>query len=591
MMLREERRIDAADARLVATGIAGGVSLAVFGVGLSPDETARDEMTRGEMTNDQTGRGQTARGTTPHRETARGETVRRETARGLTARGEMTRGQTARREITRGQTARDEMTRGQTARNEAAHNEAARDDESAEFGEMRPRERTLTRTDPISIEPHKGAPTHRPRIFFVIPVAVLLAAVLIFLGVRGFLTGKKAAEGESPAAQSSSASVEDKIVGDGEDTAMTSGEGSAAGEGSIDAAGDAEASGHASASVEEKSGATDVADAEENDKAAASKKETKNDSASSGIPLAELPSVRVDSGVYVLRSMIGNRVLEIDEEHIRDDEANAQIWQPMDYERQFFKIEENSTGYTMQSCASKKLLDAAGDDLLTSANVQQQDDNGNNDQRWGFQDAGDGWVYVHNLLGYYLDVEGSHESNKDGGNVHTWPFNGDDAQKWKLVRVSGVPMQFIKKGGYVIRSASEGKVLSVFKGSHKSGAKICLEEADGSAGQLFRVGKDPVIPANNIRLADFTEEDACWIDASGADEEAAAIQLPGDGGQSQNWFFEKADEDSYNYIRNMFGYYLDASTASDLKSVWCAAFTGSKAQMWTLEFVSKETKE
>lgn len=457
--------------------------------------------------------------------------------------------------------------------------EAKHEDEPMQVSETPSLERTLMHDAPSDIELAIETPKRRSRAMIALPIALLLAFVFVFLFSNGtFTNGKPTEEGDSPAL-SNSTSTKSKDVSSDDSNAETSEQ-------------NAPSAKESNFKAEEKDSASNKKDVESAEKAdvktdaksSTTSKKTKAEDAPSGAPLSDSKNISVAPGTYVLRSMIGNRVLEINEEHINEDGANAQIWQTLDLDRQFFRIEEDTAGYTIRSSASDKFLEVEGDDLMTAANAQQWEDTNGKDQRWVFQDAGNDWVYVHNLLGYYLDVEGSYESDSDGGNVHTWPFNGDDAQKWRLVRVSGIPMLRIEDGTYSIRSASEDKVLSISKGSHESGAKARLEKADGSSGQVFRVGKNPDIPANNIRLADFSEEDAFWLDASGADEEAAVKQLPGDGNQSQNWYFEEAGDGSY-YIRNMYGYYLDASAVTDTKSVWCATFTGSKTQKWSLESV------
>ena len=52
-------------------------------------------------------------------------------------------------------------------------------------------------------------------------------------------------------------------------------------------------------------------------------------------------------------------------------------------------------------------------------------------QKWIFEDAKDGYYFIGNTLGWYLDVHNSNTSNLTPINIH--PFNGTKAQKFKII--------------------------------------------------------------------------------------------------------------------------------------------------------------
>ena len=52
-------------------------------------------------------------------------------------------------------------------------------------------------------------------------------------------------------------------------------------------------------------------------------------------------------------------------------------------------------------------------------------------QKWIFEDAKDGYYFIRNTLGWYLDVYYSNTSNLTPINIH--PFNGTKAQKFKII--------------------------------------------------------------------------------------------------------------------------------------------------------------
>ena len=49
------------------------------------------------------------------------------------------------------------------------------------------------------------------------------------------------------------------------------------------------------------------------------------------------------------------------------------------------------------------------------------------------KDTGDGYFYIINKAGLYLDVNGGYSAN--GTNIQGWIGNGSKAQKWKLIPV------------------------------------------------------------------------------------------------------------------------------------------------------------
>ena len=52
-------------------------------------------------------------------------------------------------------------------------------------------------------------------------------------------------------------------------------------------------------------------------------------------------------------------------------------------------------------------------------------------QKWIFEDAKDGYYFIRNTLGWYLDVYHSNTSDLTPINIH--PFNGTKAQKFNII--------------------------------------------------------------------------------------------------------------------------------------------------------------
>ena len=303
------------------------------------------------------------------------------------------------------------------------------------------------------------------------------------------------------------------------------------------------------------------------------------------------PYVNFAAGDYVIRSYIGNRVLDMDDALFYANGGNAKIWEPLDDDTQIFNIKWDKAAYIIAPKGSGKVLEVAGSAATaTRANVQQYEDEHASDQRWLFEDAGDGWVYIRKMNAYYLDVQDG--KNRNDANVQTWYFNGTSAQKWKVVRASGTPVRYASKtseyssriadGDYLIRSAVGTKYLDVSGASTANGANVRIMNGTSGPSQIFRIGWNDDLSANNIRLAQWGNENR-FLDCAGGDGTGNVQQWEGNGGYNQNWWFEDAGNGWY-YIRNIYGYYLHVKGGKNVSgtNVVCWTFTGSKAQKWKL---------
>ena len=56
--------------------------------------------------------------------------------------------------------------------------------------------------------------------------------------------------------------------------------------------------------------------------------------------------------------------------------------------------------------------------------------NESEEEKWIFEDAGNGYVNIRSLTGYYLDLAG--DSYNDNANVQVYPYVVNNSQKWRL---------------------------------------------------------------------------------------------------------------------------------------------------------------
>ena len=140
-------------------------------------------------------------------------------------------------------------------------------------------------------------------------------------------------------------------------------------------------------------------------------------------------------GTYFLQSKVGNRVLDVSGGGSAN-RTNVQIWNPhfstSHPEGEIFSINWNPSlsASNIMLVSAGKYIDHAGGKSEPN-NVWLWEGNGGWNQNWFFENAGGGYYYVRDMLGYYLEVEGGVDAN--GTNVRAALFTGANAQKWKLL--------------------------------------------------------------------------------------------------------------------------------------------------------------
>ncbi len=143
----------------------------------------------------------------------------------------------------------------------------------------------------------------------------------------------------------------------------------------------------------------------------------------------------VSDGEYYISSALNNdKVLDIDDEQISNDKANAQLWDWLNGTNQVFSLKYNDNGYYNIICnKSGKYLEVEGGLLEAGTNVQQYEGNGTDAQQWVIKPAGDGYYYiVSKCNGLHLDVDNS--STENGTNIKVYTGYSTNAQKWKFIQ-------------------------------------------------------------------------------------------------------------------------------------------------------------
>lgn len=103
--------------------------------------------------------------------------------------------------------------------------------------------------------------------------------------------------------------------------------------------------------------------------------------------------------------------------------------------------------YVITNGGQNAVLNVAGSSVDDGANVMLDTANGNYNQEWVLQNAGNGYYYLRNLHSWkVLELE--------NGNVQQGDANGSASQLWKLVKKNGGGFQIINSNGQYLDTAS-----------------------------------------------------------------------------------------------------------------------------------------
>ena len=146
--------------------------------------------------------------------------------------------------------------------------------------------------------------------------------------------------------------------------------------------------------------------------------------------------VAVPEGTYYLYSALGNDLVAGVAGGSTESGANVELQTYAGIASQQFVIIAYNGNYKIQNVNSNLPMDVHNGSREAGANVKQYPDwmDNNEAQQWYFEDAGNGYYYIHSALGTYLDVSGGVSAN--GQNIQTYTGNESAAQKWKLVKAS-----------------------------------------------------------------------------------------------------------------------------------------------------------
>ena len=280
------------------------------------------------------------------------------------------------------------------------------------------------------------------------------------------------------------------------------------------------------------------------------------------------------SGVYVIHSARDdNMVLDI-EGNSTDNDANIQLYKKENTDVQKFRIIRYGDYYCIKSIYNGRWFDLKTP-IGDNSNVKLYYENTNDENDWQFIDAGDGYFYIRNRTGYYLDLQGDRAVNN--ANIQVYHYVGTASQKWRLEDVT----KYVNAGGVCkIRSAyNDNMCLDIAGNSKENKANIQLYENTNDDVQKFRIYKDGNFTCFKSLYSNK------WLDISLPIENNANVQLWEDNDEEeQKWIFEDAGN-GYVYIQSKTGFYLDLQydQAVNRANIQIYNFVGTDSQRWRIE--------
>ena len=140
----------------------------------------------------------------------------------------------------------------------------------------------------------------------------------------------------------------------------------------------------------------------------------------------------------IITSLDSNKVLDIDGAEYTKGTKLSLYQNYKQLNQKFFIEKVGLAEYIIRAAHSNLILGVEGGYLDISEKpvnafrrVVQLPQTNDISQKWIFEDAKDGYYFIRNTLGWYLDVYNSNTSDLTPINIH--PFNGTKAQKFKII--------------------------------------------------------------------------------------------------------------------------------------------------------------
>ena len=284
------------------------------------------------------------------------------------------------------------------------------------------------------------------------------------------------------------------------------------------------------------------------------------------------------SGVYVIHSAWDDNVCLDIQGDSKENNANIQLYQRVYNDVQKFRIIRWNDGYyCIKSIHNGRWLDAKTP-IGNNSNVKLYDTNDDDEDFWYFEDAGNGYVYIKNKTGYYLDVQGDNAVNN--ANIQLYQFAGNNSQRWRLEDVTSY--YSLENGTYMVHSAIDNDyVFDISGNSIENRANIQLYKQEDTTVQYYQFTKK-----GNYYVVRSVYADK-WLDIRTPIGNNSNLQLwESNDSAEEHWVLEDAGN-GYVFIRSNADYYIDVQgdQAKNNANVQVYRFAGNDSQKWLLKKV------
>ena len=303
------------------------------------------------------------------------------------------------------------------------------------------------------------------------------------------------------------------------------------------------------------------------------------------IYLLDSATVSVPEGVYVFHCVRNpDRVLDIQGDS-KECGANIQLYDNWYNQVQKFRVVNMGDYYCIQSVYSGMWLDIASPYNQDGCNIQLWNTNTSTEQKWVFEDAGNGNYYIRSLYGKYLDTGGPTENNT---NIQTYHFDGTTSQQWSLELTSPYGPKDIEEGIYTFHNyRNPSRVMDIQSDSTEVKANIQLYDDLNNSVQRFKVSK-VLSNTNYYYYLIQSVYSGYWLDIEYPSTTSGCnIQLWQDyNNPEEKWVFEDAGNGKV-LIRSLYGTYVDLENGKtdNWTNIQSFNYDGSTSMEWVMHKV------
>ncbi len=290
----------------------------------------------------------------------------------------------------------------------------------------------------------------------------------------------------------------------------------------------------------------------------------------------------LEDGAYKIK--VANTNMAFDIEGVsRNNGAEAQIWEESKLlmKNQRFDIKYIGGGnYKIIAKHSEKALELSKD----RTNIQQNEQNNSNAQKWIIKDNKDGtYSIINKANNLYLDLQ--NENIQNGSKLVTNKESKSITQKFKFEKIKTEKSEkLIEDGVYQISTAvDEGKVLDISNGNYNNKANVQIWQNSNVQQQKFEVkykndGYYEIKSTNSGKVLDIENN---------SNKNATNVQQYEENGTDyQKWIIKDAGNGYCYIISKGAEYYLDVAGGSNSNGTNIRVYDGNASNGQKFKFIS-----